>query len=95
MYLPSHIRLSSFARSCFANVVSSYGHMIDVIFFSLVRSACLFILKSLRFAVFRSCVLLSCLPTCMYSDLGVLFLMDLPFVKCVLFVDETRLVCLE
>ena len=51
---PNHIRLLGFARSCFENVVSSQGHMINVSFFSAVRSACLFILKSLRCAVFRS-----------------------------------------
>ena len=62
--------------------------MIDVRVFSVVKSACLFILKSLRFAVFRSCVLLSCLPTCMYSDVGVRCWMNLPFVQCVLLLTK-------
>ena len=46
--------MSGLSEVVFENVVSSQGHMINVRFFSVVRSVCLFILKSLRHAAFWS-----------------------------------------
>ena len=46
--------MSGLSEVVFENVVSSQGHMINVRFFSVVRSVCLFTLKSLHYAVFRS-----------------------------------------
>ena len=89
--------MSGLSEVVFENVVSSQGHMINVRFFSVVRSVCLFTLKSLHYAVFRSKIVfvfwsVEYLHVCTL----LLVLLDEPaFCSVCSIVDETRLVCLE